>query len=98
MRLVPRKLSSFRLVAMQTLRRSWTRWSLRKTRRQAVRAARRLILLQVETDSQLLRLKELEQREQQLVHRQLESLESWDFRQGKLILLEQDPVKTLLGL
>ena len=43
------------------------------------RAARRALLLQLELESQLLRCKELEQRHQQLLHRQQETRESEEF-------------------
>lgn len=81
--------SSATLSLMQGLRRSWERWLIRWTRAKAKRAQRRLTLLQQETDSQLLRVKELRQRETQLEHRQQEMAESQQFRQGTMVLPEQ---------
>lgn len=57
---------------MQRLRRSWTSWSLRRLARKAVRAERRLTLLQLEVAHQALLTKELRQKEEQLRHRQAE--------------------------
>lgn len=48
--------------------------------RRQVRAEARLILLQLETDSQLLRIKELQHRSQALAHREQEARESLLFR------------------
>lgn len=73
---------TFLLTATQRSRRSWTSWSLTRTMRRTARAERRLRALQLETDHQLLRLKELEQRRTQLLHRQLEMREAQEFRQG----------------
>lgn len=99
-RRVSRRLSSFRLAATQRLRRSWTRWSLSRTRRRLLRAELRLVLLQVEQDSQLLRVKELAQQESLLRHRQVEHQQSLQFRvQGSLPPSPTpDPVRALLGL
>lgn len=59
---------------------SWTSWSLKRTLRKQKRAEIRLQLLQLETDSQLLRVKELSQRQTQLEHRRQEQLESREYR------------------
>lgn len=64
------------MTVMQRSRRSWTRWRLRQTSRKTRRAQRRLLLLQLQTDSQLLLVKELLQQQAQLRHRQLEMQES----------------------
>lgn len=64
----------------QRLRSSWTSWRLRATSRRLTRAEQRLTLLQLETDSQHLRIKELTQREQQLLHRQRETQEQREWR------------------
>lgn len=77
------KSSSFRLRVTQRLRRSWTRSRLRRTERQLLRANQRLLLLQLELDSQHLRVKELTSLSQALTHREQETLESRQF------LLEQ---------
>jgi hypothetical protein len=62
------------------------------TKRQE-KAARRALLLQLELESQLLRCKELEQRHQQLLHRQQETLESEQFHnpQAPPLKLERPP-------
>lgn len=65
---------------MQALRRSWVRLSVRATARRVRRAQRRLSLVQMEQDSLLLRLKELEQRRLSLLHRQEEMEASRSFR------------------
>lgn len=61
------------------MRRSWTRWHLSRTKRRLGKAERRLLLLQLETDHQLLVTKELRQRMQQLVHRQREMADSQQY-------------------
>lgn len=87
-----------------SLRRSWTSWSLRRTRRRLRRATRRQTLLAVALDSQLLQTKELQQQEQLLLHRQQEHLQSLEFRRsgpGRLVELpppEVTDVRRLLGL
>ena len=62
------------------------------------------MLLQLEMDHQLLRLKELEQQKLSLVHRQQEMQEALDFRRGVLLLpapkpelLEPTSLQALLG-
>ena len=96
--------SSSRLTVMQRSRASWTRWRLTWTRRRLERAQERLTLLQLEMDHQLLRLKELEQQQLSLTHRQQEMQEALDFRRGVLPLpapkpgvLESTDLRTLLG-
>ena len=71
---------SFLLTLSQRSRRSWTSWRLKRTFKQATRTALRLQLLRQEMDHQLLRLKELEQLEGSLQHRQRELLESQQYR------------------
>ena len=68
--------SIFRLTLWRSLRASWVTRSLRRAAKLEQREQRRLILLQAETDSSLLRLKELEQRRQSLLHRQEEMQQS----------------------
>ena len=60
-RLHSRTPSSFRLRLTLRFRRSWTSWRLRRATRRLPRLQRRLALLQRQTDSQLLRLKQTEQ-------------------------------------
>lgn len=76
--------STWRLAATQRFRLSWTRWSLTRTQRLQARAERRLILLRLETDHQLLVTKELELQRRGLEHRQQELAEARDFRLGIL--------------
>jgi len=82
------------LAIRQALLRSWTSWSLTRALRQQKRAERRLILLLQESDSQLLRQKELRQRVLTLQHRQLENRASQQYRQEG-ILSETIPSRTL---
>lgn len=85
--------SSFLLRATQRSARSWTRWRQKRTRSRLMRAERRLLLLQLETDRQLLLVKELHQQEQQLTHRQQELAESRQFREtGQLPQQTEPPV------
>lgn len=58
----------------------WTCWSQTRTERKQKRAEKRLLLLQLETDRQLLLVKELSQRQQQLEHRAQELQESRVYR------------------
>ena len=58
----------------------WTCWSQTRIERKQKRAQKRLLLLQLETDHQLLLVKELSQRQQQLEHRQQELQESRAYR------------------
>jgi hypothetical protein len=68
--------------------RSWTRWRSSRILRQQAKAEKRLILLQVETDRQLLRVKELRQLQESLQHRQQElaSSESWHRMQARALV------------
>lgn len=78
--------SSWVLETRQRLARSWTSWCLTRTERKAERAKRRLSLLLLETDRQLLLVKELSQHRQQLEHRQQELQESREYRlRGQLL-------------
>ena len=61
---------------MRSLRASWVERELRRTRRKFLREEQRQILLRQEMDSSLLRLKELQQRGTQLLHRQQEMQQS----------------------
>ena len=72
--------SIFRLTVTQRLLRSWTSWRIRKVAKAKLRADRKLRLLQLELDSQLLRQKLLEQREQLLLLTQQELREAEHFR------------------
>ena len=81
MRRLRRKPSSFRLTLALRSRLSWTRWSLRRAERRLTREQRRLELMLQQQDSQLLLLKELEERQYQLQHRQQEMAESQQFRE-----------------
>jgi len=81
----PRKTKAFRsptwwVAVMQRSRRSWTSWSLTRSRKAGSRAQQRLLLLQLETDHQHLLIKELGQRQLQLLHRQQELREATSFR------------------
>ena len=82
-----RKPSSFRLTLALRSRRSWTRWSLKRVARKLVREHRRLELMLQQQDSQLLLLKELEERQYQLGHRLEEMAESRSFRETPPALL-----------
>lgn len=73
--------SSFRLTLALRSRLSWTRWSLKRVERRLIREQRRLELMLRQQDSQLLLLKELEERQYQLLHRQQEMAESQQFRE-----------------
>ena len=81
MRRLRRKPSSFRLTLALRSRRSWTHWSLRRVEKRQLREQRRLELMLRQQDSQLLLLKELEERQYQLQHRQQEMAESQQFRE-----------------
>ena len=82
-----RKPSSFRLTLALRSRLSWTRWSLRRAERRLMREQRRLELMLQQQDSQLLLLKELEERQYQLHHRLQEMAESQQFRETPPALL-----------
>jgi hypothetical protein len=73
-------------------------WRLKRMAKRQARAARRALLLQLELESQLLRCKELDQRHQQLLHRQQETLESEAFhslpaRELRELLTPEPPAK-----
>ena len=82
-----RKPSSSRLTLALRSRLSWTRWSLKRVARKLVREHRRLELMLQQQDSQLLLLKELEERQYQLQHRLQEMAESQQFRETPPALL-----------
>ena len=82
-----RKPSSFRLTLALRSRLSWTRWSLKRAERRLTREQRRLELMLQQQDSQLLLLKELEERQYQLRHRLQEMAESRSFRETPPALL-----------
>lgn len=81
MRRLRRKPSSFRLTLVLRSRLSWTHWSLRRVEKRQLREQRRLELMLRQQDSQLLLLKELEERQYQLQHRLQEMAESQQFRE-----------------
>ena len=87
MRRLRRKPSSFRLTLALRSRLSWTRWSLRRVEKRQLREQRRLELMLRQQDSQLLLLKELEERQYQLQHRLQEMTESQQFRETPPALL-----------
>lgn len=84
------------------MRLSWTRWRLTSLAKRQQREAKRLRLMQVQQDSQLLLLSLLEQREQLLLYQERELLEIQSFRlEGRLPMLEPAPkteLDRLLGL
>ena len=90
MHLLRRKPSSFRLTLALRSRLSWTRWSLRRAERRLTRERRRLELMLRQQDSQLLLLKELEERQYQLGHRLEEMAESRSFRETPPALLPRE--------
>ena len=87
MRRLRRKPSSFRLTLALRSRLSWTHWSLRRVEKRQLREQRRLELMLRQQDSQLLLLKELEERQYQLHHRLQEMAESQQFRETPPALL-----------
>src|SRR6478672_7368302 len=88
--------SSSRLRVTQRLRSSWTRWCLRRNLRQQERAAKRLLLLELERDSQLLQVKELEQRRAQLLHRVTETVDSQEWRRQQAWTPTQGTLEVML--
>ena len=82
-----RKPSFFHLTLALRSRLSWTRWSLKRAERRLTREQRRLDLMLQQQDSQLLLLKELEERQYQLHHRLQEMAESRSFRETPPALL-----------
>lgn len=83
---------------MQRSRRSWTSWSLTRAAKAEQRAQKRLLLLQLETDQQHLRIKELQQRELSLLHRQRELAEARSFRLESRPPSPRQQMDQLLGL
>jgi hypothetical protein len=83
---------------MQRSRLSWARWSLTRAMRRAERTDRRILLLQVELDSQLLRSKELQQHRHLLEHRMAELAEIRQFRENPLLLPPVPPSPSLEDL
>lgn len=75
----------------QRSRRSWALWRLRRIPKQLAREERRLLLLRVETDSQLLRVKELLLLQASLEHRELEQQQSLAWHQPEMLLLAAPP-------
>ena len=71
--------STFLMMVTRSLRRSWTSWVLKRMVKRQARAAKRALLLQLELESQLLRCKELEQRNLLLQHRQQETQASEEY-------------------
>lgn len=101
--------SSSRLRVTQRLRRSWAHWRQTRIPRRLAKAEQRLLLLRVETDSQLLKVKELLLLQENLEHRQQEERQSLEWHQGEPLALlarpepkpepmMEDPLSTLLGL
>lgn len=74
------RIPAFLLTTTQRFRSSWTRWRLKRVSKKRQRAMHRLTLLQLETDHQHLRLKELGQQKLQLEHRLREMQEATEFR------------------
>lgn len=104
MNLRNRRPSSFRLAVTQRLVRSWTRWRLTLTKRRLAKENRRLQLLQVQMDHQLLLLKELEQQELWLLQKRSEQQEILAYRmqeqpiQQEPQLTDQELMDQLLGM
>ena len=73
-------MSSYLIVWRARWRSSWTQWSLQRTLAKEIKAHHRLRLLLAETDHQHLRIKDLQQKQQQLHHRQEETRESEQYR------------------
>lgn len=81
----------------QRLRHSWTLSRQRRTQRRLIKAEERLLLLQLELDSQHLRVKELRLLSQGLTHREQETLESREFRLGQLVQFQPPPAPRVLS-
>lgn len=64
---------------------SWTSWRLKRTARKLARAEQTVLLLLLTLDSSNLRVKELEERAEQLAHRQQEMSESRAFREQQIL-------------
>lgn len=87
------RVPAFLLTTTQRFRSSWTRWRLKRVSKKRVRAMHRLTLLQLETDHQHLRLKELGQQRHQLEHRLQEMQEATEFR----LQQPEQSLRNLLG-
>lgn len=85
-----------RLTVSQRFRASWLSWRRMRVRKRLARAEKLLLALRVETDSQLLLVKELLALQAQLEHRQAETLQARQWHQEHLL---QEPPKLtqLLG-
>ena len=88
MKRISRRPSISRLTATQRLRSSWTRWSLARTQRRLAKETRRLQLMQVQLDSQLLLLKRLDNRLLGYQQEQQELVELRRFRLKEPLELE----------
>lgn len=86
--LLRRKPSSSRMTWALRLRLSWTRWSLTRLQKRQLREEKRLALMLRQQDSQLLLLKELEERQWQ-ASRRLEEME------GSRLYREQEALPAL---
>ena len=97
-----RKPSPFLLTLRVRSASFWASWLLKLTLLRARREQRRTLALQLALDSSLLRQKELQQREQQLLHRQQEMADSRSFRVHPALLSMPeelpDPMVRLLGM
>ena len=82
----PRKVrpNSLMVRLTRSSRHSWERWKIRRLTQKMHKAEAWLILLQVETDSQLLRVKEARQELTALHHRQLEQADSQTWHRQNL--------------
>ena len=88
MKRISRRPSISRLTATQRLRSSWTRWSLARTQRRLEKETRRLQLMQVQLDSQLLLLKRLDNRLLGYQQEQQELVEIRSYRLAEPLELE----------
>lgn len=80
-----RRPSSFRLRVTRRSATSWTSWSAKRTTRRLAKRERRLLLLRLATDRQLLLVKESQQQLEQLAHRRQELTESQQFREQGIL-------------
>ena len=76
---------------------SWTSWRLSRLTRKRAKQETHLRMLQLELDWQLLRAKELEQQETQLLHRLQELQEAKAFRLQGMVQSQETPLQQLLG-
>ena len=94
--------SLFWLMVTQRLQRSWAFWRLRSLAKRRPREERRLQLMQVQLDNQLLLLSQLEQMEQLVLFQVQEQQEIRSYRlEGQLQLPPPEPkseLDRLLGL